>query len=135
MNMLSYQKKSSRGFTLLELLVAMAILTIVAVTALNNNSTMIANTTYLKKKTLAHWVTMNKAAELRLAGRRLNQKGLHGVAVMAGQRWHWQATGKETPDPDIQMINIEVREEEGRSSPPLTSLVMYLGRTSEYKIN
>ena len=127
--------KSNKGFTLLELLVAMAILTIVAVTALNNNSAMIANTTYLKKKTLAHWVTMNKAAELRLVGRWVNQKGLQGVAVMAGQRWHWQATGKKTSDPDIQLINIEVRENDDRSEPPLTSLTMYLGRTTDYKIN
>jgi len=125
----------NRGFTLLELLVAMAILTIVAVTALNNNSAMITNTTYLKKKTLAHWVTMNKAAELRLTGRLVTKTGLQGVAVMAGQRWHWLAIGKKTPDPDIQLINIEVRENDDRSEPPLTSLTMYLGRTTDYKIN
>ena len=133
--MSSFQHEHIRGFTLLELLVAMAILTIVAVTALNNNSAMINNTGYLKKKTLAHWVTMNKAAELRLARQQLNQKGLQGVAVMAGQRWHWQVTGKKTPDPDIQLVSIEVREHEDLSSPPLTSLTMYLGRTTDYTIN
>ena len=127
--------KDNRGFTLLELLVAMAILTIVAVTALNNNSTMISNTAYLKEKTLAHWVAMNKAAELRLAGRLLSSKGLQGVSVMADQRWHWQATGKKTPDPDLQVINIEVRKDQDPAETALAALTMYLGRPAGYKIN
>jgi general secretion pathway protein I len=124
--------KSNKGFTLLELLVAMAILTIVAMTALNNNSTMINNTAYLREKTLAHWVAMNKAAELRLAGRLLSSKGLQGVAVMADQRWRWSATGKETPDPDLQVVNIEVRRDNAPTETTLAALTMYLGRQAGY---
>jgi general secretion pathway protein I len=127
--------KSNKGFTLLELLVAMAILTIVAVTALNNNSTMINNTAYLREKTLAHWVATNKAAELRMTGRLLSSKGLQGVSVMADQRWRWQATGKKTPDPDLQLINIEVRKDQAPIETPLAALTMYLGRPADYKIN
>jgi len=131
----SLPDRHSRGFTLLELLVAMAILTIVAVTALNNNSTMINNTAYLEEKTLAHWVAMNKAAELRLSDKLVSNEGLQGVAVMAGRRWRWQATGKETPDPDIQLINIKVRADNDQTETTLTDLTMYMGRPAGYRIN
>ena len=127
---------NNKGFTLLELLVAMAILTIVAVTAMNNNSAMIANTEYLKEKTIAHWVAMNKAAELRLKGRFISNKGEKGVEVMADQRWRWKAAGKRTPDPDIQLVRIEIRpDNDDPADLPLTELTIYLGRPSGYKIN
>lgn len=120
-----------QGFTLLELLVAVAILTIIAMTALSNNSTIISNSSYLREKTLAHWVAMNKAAELRLAGSWLTGKQ-EGVAVMAEQKWRWIISGRPTPDPDIQLLNIEVRQEAEDGQTPLAVLTMYLGRPAGY---
>ena len=118
---------NDEGFTLLELLVAVAILTIVALTSLSNNSTIISNNSYLSEKTLAHWVAMNKAAELRLAGVWLTGKQ-EGVAIMAEQKWRWIISGKTTPDPDIQLLNIEVRPEAEEDQTPLAALTMYLGK-------
>ena len=116
-----------KGFTLLELLVALAILSIVALTALKNNSSMIANASYLRDKTLAHWVAMNKAAELRLAGQLVVDDGQEGKTVMAERRWSWQVTGKATPDPDIQSVEIKVWLETNREGTPLAFMNMYLG--------
>ena len=125
---------NDEGFTLLELLVAVAILTIVALTSLSNNSTIISKNSYLREKTLAHWVAMNKAAELRLAGVWLTGKH-EGVSIMAEQKWRWIISGKTTPDPDIQLLNIEVRPEAEEGQTPLAALTMYLGRSAEYNIN
>jgi general secretion pathway protein I len=122
---------NDEGFTLLELLVAVAILTIVALTSLSNNSTIISNNSYLQEKTLAHWVAMNKAAELRLEGVWVTGKK-EGVAVMADQKWRWIISGKTTPDPDIQLLNIEVRPEAEEEQTPLAALTMYLGKQSGY---
>ena len=122
---------NDEGFTLLELLVAVAILTIVALTSLSNNSTIISNNSYLREKTLAHWVAMNKAAELRVNGIWLTGKQ-EGVAIMADQKWQWVISGKPTPDPDIQLINIEVRPDAEDEQTPLASLTMYLGRQAGY---
>ncbi len=122
-----------KGFTLLELLVALAILSIVALTALKNNSSMIANASYLRDKTLAHWVAMNKAAELRLAGQLVVDDGEKGKTIMAERRWSWQVTGKATPDPYIQLVDIEVwsepsdKSEMSDNGTPLARLSMYLG--------
>ena len=118
---------NDKGFTLLELLVAVAILTIVALTSLSNNSTIISNNSYLREKTLAHWVAMNKAAELRLNGIWLSGKQ-EGVAIMADRKWQWIISGKTTPDPDIQLINIEIRPDTKNKQAPLAALTMYLGQ-------
>ena len=132
-----FSLEKHKGFTLLELLVALAILSIVALSALKNNSSMITNASYLRDKTLAHWVAMNKAAELRLAGQLIVNDGQDGKAVMVDRRWNWQVTGKATQDPDIQLVNIEVWSEMGDNKSemsdrgtPLARLSMYLGRPS-----
>jgi len=121
-------QKKNYGFTLLEILVALAILSIVAVTSLRNNTTMITNTSYLRDKTLAHWVAMNKAAELRLARQWVGKGGEKGVAVMGGRRWNWQVRGQDTPDPDIQLIDIKVGDAADKKENPLVSVALYLGR-------
>ncbi len=139
--MFLFPLEKHKGFTLLELLVALAILSIVALTALKNNSSMIANASYLRDKTLAHWVAMNKAAELRLDGQLVVNDGQEGKTVMAERRWNWQVAGKTTQDPDIQLVNIEVwaevsdNSEMGDRGTPLARLSMYLGRPSAYEKN
>jgi general secretion pathway protein I len=118
-----------KGFTLLELLVALAILSLVALTALNNNSNMISNADYLRDKTLAHWVAMNRAAQIRLDGRFVDNDGTEGVSVMAERRWSWRVTGKSTPDPNVQLIEIEVWPgTERKKNSRLVLLSMYLGK-------
>ena len=117
-----------KGFTLLEILVALAILSILALTALKNNSSMIANASYLQDKTFAHWVGMNKVAELRLAGQWIMGGGYKGVSIMADRQWAWQVTGQATPDPDLQHIIIKVWLGKNIKESPLSSLDIFLGR-------
>ena len=97
--------KDITGFTLLELLVAVAILTIVALTSLSNNSRIISNNTYLHEKTLAHWVAMNKAAELRLAGAWLTGEG-EGSAIMADRKWQWTINAEPTRPPPTGRMRV-----------------------------
>ena len=123
--------RSEAGFTLLEILVALAVFSIVALTALVNNNFMIDNSKYIQDKTLAHWVAMNKASELQLAGTWLVKENEEGVAVMAGRRWNWKAVGKATPDTDIQEVNIQVVSAEEESAAAVrTDLTIYLGKYS-----
>ncbi|MDF1577690.1 MAG: type II secretion system minor pseudopilin GspI [Desulfurivibrionaceae bacterium] len=117
-----------KGFTLLELLVALAILSLVALTALNNNVNMVGNAEYLRDKTLAHWVAMNRAAEIRLDKRFIGDDGAEGVSIMAERRWSWRVTGQSTPDPNVQLIEIEVWPGTKRKDSSLAFLSMYLGR-------
>ncbi len=121
--------KRSRGFTLLEILVALAVMSIAILGFMRGNSSLIANADYLRQKTLAHWVAMNQAAEIGLTGQWLNDKGADGVELFAGRSWKWQASGKVSPDPQVQIVTIEVRPEDEKLQSPLASVTMFVTKS------
>jgi len=116
-----------KGFTLLEILVALAIISIVMLATLHGSSSAVRNSGYLKLRTLAHWVAMNKAAELHLSRQWIPTEKSEGDTVMAGNEWHWEIIGQNTEDPDLRRADIAVREKNGASGP-LASLVVYVSR-------
>lgn len=124
----------NQGFTLLEILVALAVMSIVVLAFLRGNAQMIANADYLRDKTLAGWVAANRAAELRLAGQWLGEGGSEGTVLLAERSWRWRASGKVSPDPDMQIVTIEVRAEEASAkASPLAGLTMFLGQATGAK--
>jgi len=80
--------KQVKGFTLLEVLIALAILAIVMVSAIKITADNINNLWYLENKTLAAMVASNHAVQLRLAIDK--PETLDGWDEMAGRRWYWQ---------------------------------------------
>ena len=59
-------RRSERGFTLIEVMVALAILAVVAVAASRASSAYLSSVDILKTRTLAHFVAQNAAADLRI---------------------------------------------------------------------
>ena len=82
------QYRQAKGFTLLEVLIALAILAIVMVSAIKITADNINNLWYLENKTLAAIVASNHAVQLRLATEK--PETLEGWDEMAGRRWYWQ---------------------------------------------
>ena len=124
--------RAGQGFTLLEILVALAIMSIVVLSFLKGNAQMISNSDYLRDKTLAGLVATNRAAELRLAGQWLSESGSEGTALMGDRSWRWRATGKVSPDPDMQIVTIEVRPGDSpATASALASLTMFLVQTAK----
>lgn len=114
------------GFTLLEILVALAVLSIALLAALKSSGETMRNATGLKERTLAHWVALNRAAELELAGKWLELGTTHGQESMAGLVWYWTVVAEKTPDPEIRQAGIKIaREEKGE---PVATLEVFLGR-------
>jgi len=127
-------RRAGQGFTLLEILVALAVMSIVVLSFLKGNAQMIANADYLRDKTLASLVAANRAAELKLAGKWLSESGAEGIDLLADRRWRWRATGKVSPDPDMQIVTIEVRlADSPAKASPLVDLTMFLVQTTEAK--
>jgi general secretion pathway protein I len=123
------KQRNNSGFTLIEILVALAILSIVVITVVKNTATTISNAGYLRDRTFAHWVAMNKAAELQLAGQWPAQGQEQGEVELANRAWRWSAVFKETPDPDVRRVAISVAAAENiETVAPLTTLVVYLAR-------
>jgi general secretion pathway protein I len=111
-----------KGFTLLEILVSLAILSISLSSILYVINQNTKNIEYLQDKTIAHWVAMNKSAELRLNPEPLlSNSFISGTYKMAYRNWQWSCIVKDTEDPELKRIRINVSLSE-QSEDALASL-------------
>lgn len=100
--------KNHHGFTLLEVMVALAIFAIAALALLNTQSTQIKTDQHLTDKTLAHWVALNQLADMRLQNV-FPEMGESIVQVnMAGQEWRVQIKTQSTPSANVRLLQISV---------------------------
>ena len=101
--------KASKGFTLIEVLVALAIVAI-GMAAVLESLTSSANTTvYLQDKTFAGWVALNRIETVRLSGT-IPQAGTSNDNIsFAGQSWQWQQKVTNTQIPGMVQIEVDVK--------------------------
>lgn len=89
------------GFTLIEVLVALVIVTFGIGALLTTLTSSADSVTYLRDKSLAEWIALNRLAELRLGSARPSVGHSHGEIEYAGSRWRWD---QEVIDPGIAGI-------------------------------
>lgn len=119
----------ARGFTLVEVMVALAVVAIALPALLVTLSRQIDDTAYLRDKTLAQMVAANKLAETRLvvaATRSLGAGKSSGVARMAERDWYWWSETKATPLDNFLRIEIRVAQSEQFREQPLYTLNAYM---------
>jgi general secretion pathway protein I len=101
--------RRARGFTLIEVLVALAIVAI-GMAAVLGALTSSANTvSYLRDKTFAQWVALNQIATLRLSGQMTPVGNSDGNTDFAGRSWHWRREVTATQVPGVMRIDVRVR--------------------------
>lgn len=113
------------GFTLLEILVALAILSIAMGAILNSIQVSTRNAIHLMDKTLAHWVAMNTLTELQTATSWPGIGSRKDRTVMADRTWFWEAEIDGTEDPNIRRLKIRVMSED-QPDEVLESLLSYV---------
>jgi general secretion pathway protein I len=101
------QRRRARGFTLLEVLVALAIVAMSVGALLGTVTSSASNVIYLKDKTLAEWVALNRLTEVRIDTNMPDPGKRTGNSVMAGMRWEWEEEVIELPVKG--MLRIDVR--------------------------
>lgn len=116
-----------RGFTLIEVLIALAVLAIALSAVIKGVSANVNNAAHLRDRMLAHWVVMNKLAELQVDAVFPVPGVSNGTALMAEQEWAWQVTVSNTPDPSVRRLDVEVRSRK-EDKQPLDSMVGYVGQ-------
>lgn len=122
--------RQAAGFTLLEVLVALAVLAIALAALVKGVGDNAANAAYLRDKSLAHWVGMNVVADYRLA-EKSGTGSKRGEEEMANHTWYWTATLSETFDEDVRRLDVTVRGEERKDAPSLVALVAFLPRPKD----
>lgn len=121
---------NNRGFTLLEVLVALGIVA-VAFSAIAGLFAETANTqAELKQKTFAQWVAMNKTNEIYINRKLLDSGNADGTEKMAGHQWYWKMKTSKTADKDIRRVELQVYVSR-ESTMPLAVITSYHGQVSQ----
>ena len=105
-------KKRMVGFTLLEVMIALAILSVASAGLVSATGGYLRQTQKIEDKVLAAWVADNWLNELRLAESAPTAGGLKAEASMAGRQWDLQADVIQTNSPLLYRLEIEVRRQE-----------------------
>lgn len=120
------------GFTLLELLIALAILAIVSIAVFNQGSDTARQISGLEQQTFARWVAENEVAKLRLKLRLEDEPLRPGSSrdrVSHGDRY-WQVVKDITTTEHAWLYRVEVSVHplvEGREADKVDTLVAFVG--------
>jgi general secretion pathway protein I len=105
-------RRSEAGFTLLEMLVALAIFSMAVLALLNLTGENIRAAGIVEARALAHVVAENRAVEVLTADEPPPIGENSGTEDAAGRAWRWTETVQPSPDPDMLRIDIAVRGEQ-----------------------
>jgi general secretion pathway protein I len=97
-----------RGFTLLEVLVAMAILSLGMIAVFSGMNQSLNVTTRLRDKTLASWIATNRITELQVTGDVPKAGNQRDQVEMARSEWVYDMKIANIPDLDMRRIDITV---------------------------
>jgi general secretion pathway protein I len=103
------RRKTGRGFTLIEVLIALAVVALAVGALLGTITSAASNISYLRDKTLAEWVALNRLAEIRISQQMPDVGKRAGNTVMAGMRWQWEQEVIELPVKGMFRVDVRSR--------------------------
>ena len=102
-----------RGFTLVEVLVALAVIAISLGALVGSSSTNIKSVASLRDKAIAHWVASNIANGYHVLGSWPDAGADQGIVDMANASWRWQTRIDNTLVAEIRRIEVSVVRDTG----------------------
>lgn len=119
--------KHCAGFTLLEVIVALAVIAFALAAAASAVSGNARNASGLQQRTYAHWVAMNEMTNLHVLKKWPSIRTTKGSTLMARHEWYWSIKITKTPNLKIRRVDVRVRSEENDESP-LVTLTGFIGQ-------
>lgn len=105
----------SRGFTLIEMMVALAIFSLAALALLRLEGATLTGTARLADATMAQIVARNLAVDILTSPRPPAFGDDTGSVVNGGATWHWSRSVTRTDDVRIARVDLQVADEAGRT--------------------
>jgi general secretion pathway protein I len=115
------------GFTLIEVLAALVIVALGMLGVIEAVSQQARNGTYLREKTMAHWIAMNVVTEQRLQPAPPPVADSSDDVDFAGQRWHWSMRVTQTQVQSLRRMDVSVRPADARDDVVLASVTGFYG--------
>jgi len=129
-------KDCNRGFTLLEVLVALVVLALSLGAVIQSTGSYTANQSYLRDRTFAEWVAHNQLVTALMSSDWPDTGQLKGEAEFpkagaetGGREWRWVMQVTQTPEQDLRRLDIDVfLLDADDDESPLASLSGFIGK-------
>ncbi len=100
--------RHAKGFTLIEVMIALVIIAISLTGMAVTMGSMLDNATVLRERTYASWIAQNRIVEMRLAGTVPETGTTTGEVEYANTFWEWRAEVSETGVENLFRIDVDV---------------------------
>lgn len=124
-----FKGQSVRGFTLIEVMVALAVVAIALPALLFLLFQQLDGAEYLRQRSVASWIAEDKLGELRLIVARqgaLPEGEITGETEVLDQDWSWWIDQEGTEVPGFIRVEINVARGIDQDPAPLHTLVAFL---------
>jgi general secretion pathway protein I len=122
--------KKSKGFTLIEVMLAMAIFAIAGVALVSTADNHFRSLSHLETKMMASWIASNQLVEASLETKWPLKNNKKGKVELAGREWFWIQKIKKTNDQNMSQVTVEVRLDEANKAS-ISYLSTYLAKATK----
>jgi general secretion pathway protein I len=122
--------RDERGFTLVEVLVALMVVAIGLAALMVAVSGTARSSAYLRDKTLAQWIALNRLTEVRLNVTKFGQNTDKGELDFAGRTWHYDTRYFDTSIATMKRVVVRVYEGNAKAKGnPLAEATGFTGQS------
>jgi general secretion pathway protein I len=121
------RRHRTRGFTLIEVLAALVIVALGMLGVIQAVTQTARNGSYLREKTLAHWIAMNVITERRLLPAPPEVTETSEDVEFAGQRWRWTMNVTQTEVESLRRMDVAVRYADRPEGEALITVTGFYG--------
>lgn len=118
--------RRDRGFTLLEVLIALVVLALAMGSIIKAASEYTGNQSHMRDRTLAMWVARDVLVQFQVEGEWPRVGESKGTLEMGRQEWRWLARTSQTEEPRLRRLDVEVMPEDSDRDKPLAVLSGFL---------
>ncbi len=112
-----------RGFTLVEVMVALVVVALSLTGIAVVLGDMLNNANWLKESTYASWIAQNRIVELRAANEFPETDETTGTVTYANSEWSWRAVVTETGIENLWRVDVSVSRPGGDNIRTVTGFI------------